>query len=133
MSYSGINGNTLTNLQRALSGTVQSVIPAGSTVQELNLFWSGWRMYAPAYGPGNSLVVVPAPLPWETMLFEYMLGRMKLAEQNIGDYSKLTESFKKNMSDWNRSNKVVVGPRQVGDQTNGFEVLENLGGGWVIP
>jgi len=132
-SYSGLTGNVLSNLQRALGGTTQALQPIGSIVQELNLFWSGWREYAPNFLPGTSAQVVPVPLGWETNLFEYGLARMKLAEQNVGDYSKLNESFKKQMSDWYRANKVAVGPRQIGDQTSGLEVLPNLGGGWVIP
>lgn len=133
MSYSGLQGNVLSNLQRALSGTVQALQPAGSIVQELNLFWSGWREYQPNFQPGSSAQTVPVPVGWETILFEYGLARMKLAEQNIGDYSKLNDSCKKNFSDWLRQNKVVVGPRQIGDQTSGLEVLPNLGGGWVVP
>jgi hypothetical protein len=134
MSYSGLLGNTLPNLNRGLGGTVQGVIAAGFPAKELNLFWSGWREYDPKFKPGDSLVVVPAPLGWETILFEYMLGRMKLAEQNVGDYSKLTEMCRKNFSDWYRSNKVVAGPRQVGDVTNGLETWGGgQGGGWVIP
>jgi hypothetical protein len=133
MSYSGIVGNTLTNLQRALSGTVQASVAAGQPVNELNLFWSGWRMYAPVFDPGSSMTVVPVPVGWESILFEYGLGRVKLAEQNVADYSKLNDSFKKQMSDWERTNRTVVGPRQIGEQSNGLEVVENLGGGWVIP
>jgi hypothetical protein len=133
VSYSGIPGNVLSNLQRALSGTMAALQPAGSFVQELNLFWSGWRDYAPNFQPGSSLQTVPVPVGWETILFEYGLSRMKLAEQNVGDYSKLNESCKKNFSDWLRQNRVVVGPRQIGDQTSGLEVLPNLGGGWVVP
>jgi hypothetical protein len=133
MSYSGLVGNTLPNLQRALGGTGQSVIGIGNAVQELNLFWSGWRMYQPSFAPGNSAQTVPVPVGWESILFEYGLGRMKLAEQNVGDYSKLTDSCTKKFSDWLRQNKVVVGPRQIGDQTSGLETLPNLGGGWVIP
>ena len=132
-SYSGISGNTLTNLQRGLGGTVQSVIVAGTQVQELNLFWNGWREYNPNFQPGSSGVVVPVPLGWETILFEYGLSRMKLAEQNVGDYSKLNDSCIKKFSDWYRTNKVTTGPRQIGDQTMGLETLPNLGGGWVIP
>lgn len=132
VSYSGLTGN-LNNLQRALGGSSASVWPAGTQVNELNLFWSGWRMYSPAFVPGNSMLVVPVPVGWESILFEYGIGRMKLAEQNVGDYSKLTDSFKKQLSDWYRTNKVTTGPRQVGDVSQGLEVLENLGGGWVIP
>src|SRR5208337_32802 len=134
MSYSQINGNTLLNLQRALGGTVQSVIPAGSLVNELNLFWSGWRMYNPNFIPGQSNLVIPAPLGWETALFKYMLGRCKLAEQGVGDFEKLEQSFLKQIGDWWRSNKVVVGPRQIGDQSQGLETyFGGQGGGWVVP
>lgn len=132
-SYSGIGGTTLNNLQRALGGTVAGVWPAGTVVNELNLFFSGWRMYHPNYQPGSSMTVVPIPVGWETILFQYGLGRMKLAEQNVPDYSKLNETFMKQLSDWYRQNKVTVGPRQIGDQTSGLETLPNLGGGWVVP
>jgi len=133
MSYSGLAGNVLSNLQRGLGGTTQAQQDAESFVRELNLFWSGWRDYAPNFQPGSSAQTVPVPVGWETILFEYGLGRMKLAEQNVGDYSKLTEMCRKNFSDWLRANKVVVGPRQIGDQTSGLETLPNLGGGWVVP
>jgi len=132
MSYSGFLGNTLTNLQRGLGGTVQAVQAAGVPAIELNIFWSGWRMFNPTYAPGSSGVVVPAPLGWETVLFEFMLGRAKLAEQGVGDYTKLKDSCTKAFSDWYRQNRVTLGPRQIGDQSQGLEVLPNLGGGWVI-
>jgi hypothetical protein len=133
MSYSGIVGNTLTNLQRALSGTVQASIAAGQPVNELNLFWSGWRMYAPVFAPGSSMTIVPVPVGWESILFEYGLGRVKLAEQNVADYSKLNDSFKKQLSDWERTNRTVVGPRQIGEQSNQLETIPNLAGGWIVP
>ena len=133
VSYSGLVGNVLSNLQRGLGGTTPATQLAGSFVQELNLFWSGWREYSPNFKPGDSALTVPVPVGWETNLFEYGLARMKLAEQNVGDYSKLNESFKKQMSDWYRANKVTVGPRQTRDQTSGLEVLPNLRGGWVVP
>lgn len=133
VSYSTISGNTLNNLQRGLSGTVQAAIAAGQPVNELNLFWSGWRMYSPAFAPGNSMIVVPVPVGWETILYEYGLSRVKLAEQNVADYSKLNDSFKKQLSDWYRTNRPPVMQRQVGEQTNTLEVAPNLAGGWVVP
>lgn len=133
VSYSGFTGTTLQNLQRALGGTVSIPVYPGAAVKELNMFWSGWRMYNPSFVPGQAFQTVPVPVGWESFMQEYALGRMKLAEQNVGDYSKLTESFNKNISDWFRSNKVTTGPRQVGDVSNGLEVVANLGGGWVIP
>jgi hypothetical protein len=137
VSYSGIAGNTLLNLVRGLSGTAVAVAAGGVAVNELNLFWQGWRMYAPTFQPGNSLSVLPIPVGWGSLLFKYGLGRAKLAEQNVGDYSKLEDDFIKKLSDWYRTNKVVVGPKQV---TGGWAPENQLettgggeGGGWVIP
>lgn len=133
MSYSGMQGNILKNLIRGLSGTVAAIVAAGQPVNELNMFWQGWRAYAPNFQPGDSLLTVPAPVGWETQLFKYGLGRAKLAEQGVGDFTKLEQDFMKNLRDWWNSNNVSVGPRQIGDQSDGLQVLENLGGGWVIP
>jgi hypothetical protein len=133
VSYSGIVGNTLTGLIRALSGTVAASVAAGQPALELNLFWQGWRMYAPAFAPGSSLQSIPVPVGWETILPMYGLARMKLAEQNTADYEKLKGSYMKDLGDWFRSNKVTTGPRQVGENSGNLEVMPSLGGGWVIP
>jgi hypothetical protein len=137
MSYSGITGNTLKNLIRGLSGTVVAAVAAGTAVNELNLFWQGWRMYAPTFQPGDSIKVLPIPLGWGSLLFKYGLGRAKLAEQNVGDYAKLEDDFIKKLSEWYRTNRLVVGPKQVSGGWAGQSGLETwgqgLGGGWVIP
>lgn len=133
MSYAGIQGNILKNLIRGLSGTVAALVAAGGPVNELNLFWQGWRAYAPTFQPGDSLLTVPAPVGWETQLFKYGLGRAKLAEQGVGDFTKLEEDFMKNMRDWFNSNSVSTGPRQIGEQSNTMEVAPSFGGGWIIP
>lgn len=137
VSYSSIVGNTLKNLVRGLSGTTVAVAAAGVAVNELNLFWQGWRMYAPVFKPGDSLVTLPIPVGWGSLLFKYGLGRAKLAEQNVGDYSKLEDDFIKKLSDWYRTNRIVVGPKQV---TGGWQSPNELetwgsgqGGGFVIP
>ena len=136
-SYSGVVGNTLKNLVRGLSGTTVALAAAGTVVNELNLFWQGWRMYSPVFKPGDSLVSLPLPVGWGSLLFKYGLGRAKLAEQNVGDYSKLEDDFIKKLSEWYRTNKVVVGPKQV---YGGWESADSLetwgsgtGGGFVIP
>jgi hypothetical protein len=133
VSYSGISANTLKNLVRGLSGTVVAAALAGTAVNELNLFWQGWRMYAPAFQPGQSNLSLPIPVGWGSLLFKYGLGRAKMAEQNTGDYTKLEDDFIKKLSDWYRTNKVTTGPRQIGEQQNTLETLPNMGGGWVIP
>jgi len=132
-SYAGNIGNTLTNLIRGLAGTVQTVVPAGGAVQELNLFWQGWRMYAPNFVPGNSNLVLPIPVSWNTLIFQYGLARAKLAEQSVRDFSDLDRKFQENMLKVAPSNLVQVGPRQVGEPSNTLEVWPNFGGGFVVP
>jgi hypothetical protein len=132
-SYNGIAGNVLQNLVRALGGTVAAAAPIGTPVSELNLFFQGWKKYAPNFQPGQSNVVVPVPVDWNSALFKYGLGRAKLAEQSVEDFTKLEQDLVKMFSDWNRTNKVTTGPRQVGEQTNSLEVLPSFGGGWVSP
>jgi hypothetical protein len=94
-------------------------------------------MYAPVFKPGDSLVSLPLPVGWGSLLFKYGLGRAKLAEQNVGDYSKLEDDFIKKLSEWYKMNRVVVGPKQV---PGGWESADSLetwgsgqGGGFVIP
>lgn len=132
VAYNGIQGSTLKNLQRGLGGTVAATVPQGVFVNELNLFWNGWRMFAPNYQPGDSAKVLPIPVGWGSMLHEYALSRMKLAEQGLQESAALKESFIKGMSDWYRTNKQYT-RLQVGEQTNTLEVLPNFGGGFVVP
>ena len=132
VAYNGKAGNTLKNLQRGLGGTVAATVPQGVFVNELNLFWQGWRMFAPTYQPGDSAKVLPIPVGWGSMLHEYALSRMKLAEQGLQESSALKESFIKGMSDWYRTNKQYT-RLQVGEQTNTLEVMPSFGGGWVVP
>jgi hypothetical protein len=132
VAYNGKLGNILLNLQRGLGGSVAASVPQGVAVSELNLFWNGWRMFAPNYQPGDSGKVLPIPVGWGSMLFKYGLGRAKLAEQGVQEASSLEESFIKGMSDWYRTNKQYT-RLQVGEQTNTLEVMPSFGGGWVVP
>jgi len=131
--YNGIQGNTLKNLIRGLSGTTPSAQIVGAPVNELNMFWQGFRRYAPAFKPGDSGLTLPVPVGWNSHLFKYVLGRAKLAEQNVGDFSKLEDDLIKKLSDWQRANKVTTGPRQIGEQSDGIQTLPSFGGGWVLP
>lgn len=133
MSYATFSGTTLNNLIRGLGGTTPAAQSAGAFVGELNAFFQGWRMYAPNFQPGDAQKTIPVPVGWETALFKYGLGRAKLAEQGVGDFDKLEQSFVKQIGDWFRTNKVSTGPRQVGDVTNSLEVIPSFGGGWVVP
>ena len=134
MSYSQIVGNTLKNLVRGLSGTVAALVAGGGAVTEMNIFWQGWRRYAPAFQPGDSLKTIPVPVGWETQLFKYGLGRAKLAQQGVGDYAKLEQDFIKSLRELFPASDVSTGPRQLGEPTYGLETFGGgPGGGWVIP
>jgi len=133
-SYSGISGNNLTNLVRGMSGTGAVAHTAGETVKELNLFFSGWRVYEPSYYPGQASSSIPVPVGWETMLPIYALARVKLAEQNVQEYRVLKDDFGQMMSQFWRTNKVTTGPRQVGQGINVLETYGGtIGGGVVVP
>lgn len=133
VQYFGISGNTLTNLIRGLAGAAPAAHLSGAAASEMNLFFGGWRMYAPAFTPGQALLTIPVPVGWETMLPIYGLARVKLAEQNVQGYSALKKDFEETMKAWYKTNKVTTGPRQVGEESTSLEVWPSLGGGWVIP
>jgi len=133
VQYAGTASNILAGLIRGLAGGAPSAYAIGTTVSEINLFFGGWRMYAPAFTPGQALLTIPVPVGWETMLPIYGLARVKLAEQNAQEYSALKKDFEETMKAWWKTNKVTTGPRQVGEESTALEVVPNLGGGWVIP
>jgi hypothetical protein len=133
VQYFGTASNTLSNLIRGLAGAAPSAHLNGAAVNEINLFFGGWRMYAPAFVPGNAFLTIPVPVGWETMLPIYGLSRVKAAEQNIQEYKALKDDFIQTMTQWYKTNKVTTGPRQVGEESTSLEVVPSLGGGWVIP
>lgn len=133
MAYAGNSSGQLKNLLRGLGGTTAADHPQGALVSELNLFFHGWRVYSPNFQPGQSLLTIPVPVGWETILPMYGLGRAKLSEQNLADWNTLYKQFVGDMTTWFKTNHVTTGPKQVGDVSNSLEVIPSLGGGWVVP
>jgi hypothetical protein len=134
MSYAGMpGGNQLTNLIRGLGGSTPAAHAASAPVAELNLFFHGWRKYFPVYQPGQASLTIPIPVDWDPFLILYGLSRAKLAEQNLGEWQTLDKAFTDELAQWSRTNRIVVGPRQVGDSSAQLEVIPTLGGGWVVP
>lgn len=134
MSYAGMpGGNQLTNLIRGLGGSSAAAHAVGAPVAELNLFFHGWRKFFPVYQPGQSALTIPIPVDWDPFIILYGLSRAKLAEQNIQEWQALDKAFTDELSQWSRTNRIVVGPRQVGDQSAQLEVIPTLGGGWIVP
>ncbi len=133
-SYSQFSGTTLLNLLRGLSGTSPAQAwPIGTVVSELNLFFGGWRKYAPSFFPGQAFSTVPVPVGWETLIPIYGLARVKLAEQNTQEYKALKDDFTQELQLRFSTKKITTGPKQLGDNSNQLEVLPSLGGGWVLP
>ena len=70
---------------------------------------------------------------WADVLIPiYGLSRVKLAEQNTQEYMQLKKDFTDELTVRFKTNKIVVGPRQIGDTSNQLEVIPTLGGGWVV-
>lgn len=133
MAYNGQSGSTFNNLIRGLGGSIAVAHAPGAPVVELNLFFHGWRNYSFVYQPGMSQNTILVPDEWKVCLPIYGLARVKLAEQNIQEYSSLKKDFADTITAWMKSNRVTTGPRQLGDSSNSLEVIPSLGGGWVVP
>jgi hypothetical protein len=129
MAYNG----QFKNLIRGLGGTTAVAHNSGAPVVELNLFFHGWRQFAVNYQPGMALNSIMIPDEWSPIMPIYGLARVKLAEQNISEYQALKKDFESSLTSWFKQNKVVVGPKQVGDVSNNLEVIPSLGGGWIVP
>lgn len=133
MFYNPLTGNTLSNLIRGLGGSVAAAHAAAAPIRELNIFWHGWRVFNPAYSPGQSMLTVPVPIGWETLIDLYGLARVRLSEQNTDEYLKLLKQYQDGLAAWLKTNKVTTGPKQIGESSGQLEVIPTLGGGWVVP
>ena len=133
MAYAGLNGNNIPGLIRGLGGSTAAAHANGVAVNELNLFFHGWRNYAPVFQPGQSTLTVPVPVGWETLMILYGLARARLAEQNTQEYTTLYGQFKAELTAYFKTNKFYAGQRQLGDSSGQLEVIPNMGGGWVQP
>jgi hypothetical protein len=129
MAYNG----QFKNIIRGLGGTLAVAHNSGAPVNELNCFFHGWRNYTAVFQPGSSQSSILVPEEWKTSLPIYGMARVKLAEQNVQEYSALKKDFEATLIAYAKTNKVSTGPRQIGDVTGGLEVLPNIAGGWVIP
>ena len=134
VAYAGMTSATLPNLIRGLGGSTAAAHASGAPVTELNLFFHGWRMYAPNFQPSQASLIIPIPVGWDALLVNYGLGCAKRAEQNMGDWQALYKMFKEEMGQWYRTNRITTGPKQVGEQSNTLEVIPGSTGiSWVVP
>jgi hypothetical protein len=112
VSYSSL-APALSGCVRGLSGGVASAWPSGTTVQELNLFMNGKRIFTIPYVPGQSATVIPVPAGWDELLVNFMLSKAKQAEQDFQESARLRKVFDEQITGWARTNRQLAGPRQV--------------------
>lgn len=134
ISYATLTGTSLTGCVRGLSGGVASSWVSGTTVNELNLFMCGKRIFTQAYVPGTSTTVIPVPAGWDEMLIYFILSKEKQAEQDFSESARLRKLFDEMLTGFVRSNRQLAGPRQVTLREEEFSIANpHPFGGTVIP
>jgi hypothetical protein len=109
--YSAISGNTLTGLQRGMCGTTPAIQLSGSSVTELNLMVSGFRVPS-TYSVGQAASTLYLPPGWDEALVSYMLYRFRSAEQDDKSAQRYLQEATQKMSDLS-ANRIIAGPRQI--------------------
>lgn len=135
VNYARINGNTLTGLQRGMSGTIPASHLIGESATELNLMISGFRVPA-TYSVGQAISTLYLPPGWDDALISYILYRFRKAEQDDKAAAACLQEATQKMSDLS-VNRIIAGPRQITPYgSSGPEVAAGLGspfGGVIIP
>lgn len=133
VAYQSSTSNLLSGLLRGLGGTVPFAWPIGTSVQELNVRMAGYRLPS-TYTVGQSNSVVPVDPAWRIWLAQFMLAKFREAEGERQVASGLRKEFMAEVEKLGKNKKAIVGPRQVGGDTNVGEVYGgSLGGGWLLP
>jgi hypothetical protein len=133
MAYSQINGNIVSGLIRGLGGSTAIAHPASSPVNELNIFWSGKRQFAPTFIPGNSTSILPIPNGWDVLLIQYVAGRAKLVEHDFEAFKSFDDQMEKSIKSWALTNKGVVRRRQIGGDSSPSSYYGDQAGGLIVP
>ena len=127
--YSNYEGNVFSNVTRGMGGSLPQAWPAGTNVQELNLYFSGLR-FPTTYKLGMAALTTGLPPAWEDLIRTYLLYRFRDAETDRTQASDLLKEFNAKCSALS-GNRIVFGPRQVSiGGTGGVEVV---GGGFGSP
>lgn len=125
--FSGMgNGNQLVNMTRGLGGTQPQAWPAGTGVQEANVFLTGLRLPA-KYSVGMANLVLQLPPAWVDAIRVYLLYRFRDAEQNRNEAQSLLKEFTAKCEAM-RGNRQVMGPRQVQIGGGGGVEVSAIGG-----
>lgn len=133
VAYANLAGTTMPGLVRGLGNTFAQDWPTSTTVTELSLFWCGKRLMTTKFSPGNSVVPLPVPGGWETILPIYMLAQAKTSEQDMQGRQALLQEFQQKATQWLESSKKPPSFLQVGGSNRTVSYDNTVAGGIVIP
>jgi hypothetical protein len=133
MGYYGLNGNTLQLSPRGIGGNPATTHLAGATVTELNLFFAGKRIFRTAYTPGQSATVLPVPDGWSSILEDYIMYRIRQAEQEEEKAQAYYKSFIEKTHGYAASNKQPMKRRQIGMASAPQSYFVTPTGGLILP
>lgn len=130
------NGTTLSNLVRGLGGTQPQPWVAGTQVNELNLWFAGYRR-AVKHAPGDASKTILIPPGWESLLPRYIEARYRQSEHEWKVASDLMASFEKEIKAQQSAYKQLSGPVQIPDDYYSGIVNDTWGSGaggkWLVP
>lgn len=133
MAYASLVGNVLGGLVRRIGGNPAVSHANGATVTELNMFFSGRRVFDTEYVPGQATLPIPAPSNWKELLTNYVMYRFRQAEQDNQGASDYFKQFEENAKKYAMSNKQVMKRRQIGPSSTPEAFYPSLGGGILVP
>ena len=114
MPYYSVNGTTINLGLRGVGGSPAATHSAGATVQELNLFFAGRRIFLGGYQPGQSGSILPTPDGWSSILEDYMMYRIRQGEQEDQKAQAYYQTFEAKCKAYAKSIQSVMKRRQIG-------------------
>lgn len=132
VAYSTSNATPLNGLIRRLGGTTAGSWPAGTQVNELNLFFQGRRILELGLQPGMALTTLPIPAGWLSLLTDYLIAKYRSAEQNYEEQQARLAEFDAACRDW-AFNKTVQKHVQVGGTRTPLTWGRTVAGGIIVP
>ena len=132
VAYSNVGGTPLRGLIRRLGGTCQQPWPAGTAVQELNLFFQGRRIMDLGLQPGDAMKILHIPAGWTSLLTDYVIAKYRSAEQDYEEQQARLSEFDNACRDW-AFNKTVQKHVQVGGTRTPLTFGRTIAGGLIVP
>lgn len=134
--YSNSSAGVLQNLIRGLGGTQPQTWANGTQVNELNLWFAGYRR-AVKHAPGDASKTILIPPGWESLLPRYIEARYRQSEHEWKVASDLMASFEKEIKAQQSAYKQLSGPVQIPDDYYSGIVNDTWGSGaggkWLVP